>query len=295
MRHFPDVSALLKGMKNVGSEVLEVSGLCKRYSGFALENVSFSLKSGTITGFIGRNGAGKTTTLHCLLHLTHPDEGHVSFFGEEFAGHEAAIKNQIGYVSGGVSYYPRKPLKTITAVNRRFYSQWDDAVYLRCLEEFSLDERKTPTELSEGMKVKYALTLALSHHARLLILDEPTSGLDPVSREDLLELFLRLRRREDAAILFSTHITSDLDNCADRILYLRDGRLVADAALDEFTAGYWLLRTKERPESAIGPRENRTGWTALLAAGDAVPAGGETVAASLEDIMVHLEKGEWSE
>lgn len=273
-------------------DILEVAGLCKRYPQFVLENVSFDLRPGAITGFIGRNGAGKTTTLKSLLNLVHPDGGSIRFFGGDFAADELAVKNRIGYVPGGISYYPRKKLSAITAVNRRFYRDWDEEAYRRCLAQFNLSEEKTPAELSEGMKVKYALTLAMSHRARLLLLDEPTSGLDPVSREELLEDFLHLVRQEGVTILFSTHITSDLDKCADDILYIRHGRIAANSPLDEFVAGYRLVETVEKPEGTIGPRENRRGWTSLIPAGQEPPAGASVTPADLESVMVHLEQEE---
>jgi ABC-type histidine transport system ATPase subunit len=137
------------------------------------------------------------------------------------------IKEKIGFVSAGMTYYTRKKLKAITAVTKTFYPAWDDEAYRQYMSAFGLDEEKTPAELSNGMKIKYALALALSHGAELLILDEPTSGLDPVSREELVEVFLRLKD-EGKTVFFSTHITSDLEKCADRILFLQRGELKAD-------------------------------------------------------------------
>lgn len=276
----------------MSGSVLEISGLRKSYGTFALRDVSFALREGTITGFIGRNGAGKTTTLKCLLNLVHPDGGEIRFFGLEFAGNELDAKRRLGFVSGGVDFYPRKKLRTITEVTRRLYSDWDETAYQNLLRRFSLDEDKTPQQLSAGMKVKYALTLALSHRAKLLILDEPTSGLDPVSREELLELFLQLKE-EGATILFSTHITSDLDKCADDIIYIRDGAIAESGPLDEFISRYRLVRMTERPaDGVIGARPDRNGYTGLIRRSDPVPVGAQVSAANLEDIMVHLEKEE---
>ena len=206
--------------------VLQLEGLCKKYPAFALEDVSFSVEPGEIMGFIGRNGAGKTTTLKAALHLVHPDAGRVRFFGLDYGDHEAEIRRRIGCAAGGTVFYPRKRLGDIAAVTRTFYENWDDAAWRRCCDRFALDEGKRVQELSEGMKVKFSLALALSHRAELLLLDEPTSGLDPVSRAELLELFAALRA-EGTAILFSTHITTDLEECADRITYLRRGRVAA--------------------------------------------------------------------
>lgn len=222
------------------SEVLSVKGLTKRYPSFTLDDVSFDLRLGAITGFIGRNGAGKSTTFKCLLNLVHPDGGDIFFFGQPFSGNEFEAKQKLGFVLGGVDYYPTKKLKTITAVTRRFYPTWDEDAYRRYMAEFKLDENKTPRQLSEGMKVKYALTLALSHHASLLILDEPTSGLDPVSRDELTDIFTDLCEREGVTIFFSTHITSDLEKCAHDIIYIKDGKLVGAGSVADFRREYGM-------------------------------------------------------
>ena len=218
-------------------DILEIQGLTKRYEKFCLDHVSFTVGQGEIMGFIGRNGAGKTTTLKCLLNYVHPDDGTVTFFGERFPDAELDIKSRIGFVSGGVDYYLHKKLRAITDVTRRFYPSWDEEAYRRCLTQFNLDESKSPAQLSAGMKVKYNLALALSHHAELLILDEPTSGLDPVSRDELLDVFLGLSR-EGTSILFSTHITSDLDKCADRITYIHSGHIIASEESKQFVSAY---------------------------------------------------------
>ena len=213
--------------------VLEVQGLCKTYPGFRLDNVRFSVAPGSILGFIGRNGAGKTTTLKSLLHIVHPDAGEIRFFGLDLSAHEREIKQRIGYAGGAVDFYKRKPIRVLADVTRGFYENWDEAAYKRYMEAFSLDEGKTPAQLSEGMRVKLSLTLALSHRAELLILDEPTSGLDPVSREELLDAFTFLRDK-GVAILFSTHITSDLEKCADHISYISKGKLLASEGMQDF-------------------------------------------------------------
>ena len=213
--------------------VLEVQGLCKTYPGFQLRDVSFAVAPGSIMGFIGRNGAGKTTTLKSLLHIVHPDAGEIRFFGLDLNGHEGEIKQRVGFAGGAVDFYKRKPIRTLAAVTRSFYGNWDEAAYRRYLDAFSLDESKSPMQLSEGMRVKLNLTLALSHRAELLILDEPTSGLDPVSREELLDAFRFLKDR-GVAILFSTHITSDLEKCADHISYISKGKLLASEPMDAF-------------------------------------------------------------
>lgn len=275
--------------------VLSVRGLTKRYDKFALKDVSFDVYRGEIMGFIGRNGAGKTTTLKSLMNYLHPDAGEIDFFGKPMTGNEMEIKRRTGFVTGGVDYYMRRKLRAITDVTRGFYPNWDEAAYKRCIAAFSLDEDKTPAELSAGMKVKYNLALAMSHRAELLLLDEPTSGLDPVSRDDLLDVFLGLKR-EGVSILFSTHITSDLDKCADRITYIRAGEIQACCALEKLVNAYVVA---EIPEDAIGgipanlligAKPARRGFSALVRKSDAAKLNIATTPAALDDVIVHMEK-----
>ena len=217
---------------------LEVRNLSKHYPSFTLQNVSFSVPQGAVMGFIGRNGAGKSTTLKAILGLVHPDGGAVSFFGKSFAENEQFCKENIGVVLGGIDFYPKKKVKTITDVTRRFYRPWDEEKYRHYLRLFAIDEEKRVDQLSSGMKVKYLIALALSHNAELLILDEPTSGLDPVSRDDLTELFRALVADGTRSILFSTHITSDLEKCATHITYIRNGRVEASGEKTAFMASF---------------------------------------------------------
>ena len=206
-------------------KVLSIKGVNKEYPGFSLKNVSFDVAKGTIMGFVGRNGAGKSTTLKAILNMVHMSEGSVEFFGLDLKDHEREIKQRIGYTGGAVNYYKKKKIKDLISITKKFYENWDDEACERYLKLFSLDSNKMPSELSEGMKVKFSLVLALSHGAELLILDEPTSGLDPVSRDELLETFKHLKSK-GISILFSTHIISDLEKCADEITYIRDGIIV---------------------------------------------------------------------
>ena len=213
--------------------IAEVQGLVKKYPSFELKEASFSVEKGRITGFIGRNGAGKTTTIKAMLNLIHPDGGAVSFFGKPIIGNEAEIKKHIGYSTGTVNWYPRKKIRDIVGIVRRFYDTWDEEAYHRYLEMFELDESKTPRELSEGMKVKFNLLLALSHGAEVLILDEPTSGLDPFSRNELLDLFTELKK-DGVAVFFSTHIISDIEKCADDLVYISKGKILSAMSKEGF-------------------------------------------------------------
>ena len=246
--------------------LLKIERLCKRYPGFALEDVSFSLAAGRIMGLIGKNGAGKSTTLKATLNLVRPQSGSVTIFGQDFYRHEKECRQHVGVVFGGIDFYPLKRLSAITAVTRRFYADWDDAQYRTYLRRFALDESRKFKELSNGMKVKYLLALALSHHAGLLILDEPTSGLDPVSREELTRIFRHIVKTEGCAILFSTHITSDLDRCADDITYIQNGRVLQSADRETFLRSFDHLKTPE-----------------------------DTGPLTLEDIMLRTERSEWDD
>lgn len=246
--------------------VLRVQGLCKHYPGFALENVSFSLAPKHIMGLIGKNGAGKSTTLKSILNMVPLENGKIEIFQKDFYKYEKACKQQIGVVFGGIDFYPLKKLSAITAVTQKFYANWDQTQYQKYIKRFALDESKKFKELSNGMKVKYLLALALSHHAELLILDEPTSGLDPVSREELLHIFRQIVKNENCSILFSTHITSDLDKCADDITYIQNGRVLKSADKDTFLRSFEHLKTPED----MGPL-------------------------TLEEIMLRTERSEWDD
>ena len=225
--------------------ILSVRDLGKRYPGFALEDVGFSLAPRLIMGLIGKNGAGKSTLLKAVLNMIPADSGEVLMFQKDFRRHEKECRQRIGVVFGGIDFYPLKKLSAITSVTRKFYPGWDEARYREYVRRFALDERKRFKELSSGMKVKYLLALALSHRAELLILDEPTSGLDPVSRDELLDIFRQLVNNGSCSILFSTHITSDLDRCADDITYIQNGRVLKSAQKGEFLSSFEHLRTPE--------------------------------------------------
>ncbi len=205
-------------------------------------------------------------------------------------------KQKLGVAFGGVDYYPRARLSDIARVTRRFYEAWDETQYRALLQRFQLDEKKRVRELSQGMKVKFSLALALSHNAKLLLLDEPTGGLDPVSREELIELLQHIVEDGEHSILFSTHITSDLEKCADYITYIRGGRIAASTDLDSFKSEYRLVRgtraqlTEPLVQKFIGARKNAFGFTALAKAEDAAAMVGLEIApADLESIMIYFD------
>ncbi|MBQ8000196.1 MAG: ABC transporter ATP-binding protein [Ruminococcus sp.] len=277
--------------------ILKIDGLCKSFGTFALDNVSFCVEEGTVMGFIGRNGAGKTTTLKAVLGLVHPDAGVVEFTGKAVKDNELFVKQNIGVVLGGVDYYPTYKIKTIAKVTAKFYDNWDWALFDSYLEKFNLDKNKRIKDLSAGMKVKFALAMALSHGAKLLLLDEPTSGLDPVSRDEIIGIFIDLIADGQHSILFSTHIISDLEKCADYITYIQDGRIIESTDKESFAEEYRVVSggvlTPELEKKLIGVRKNSFGYEAMIKAedeADFVSAGANTQRIGLEDIMIHLER-----
>jgi ABC-2 type transport system ATP-binding protein len=278
-------------------EILSVSHLNKKYEKFQLKDVSFSMGQGRIMGFIGRNGAGKTTTMKSMLNLVHPESGSIRFFGLEMQDHEFEIKQRIACIFGAANYYTQSKVDSIASVYRHFYKSWDDAAYRGYLTRFELDPEKRIKQLSQGMSIKFALALALSHHAGLLILDEPTSGLDPVSRDELLSIFEDLVDQENVSILFSTHITSDLDKNADDITYIKDGQILASMEKDSFVDSYRLVEgpSQQLPEplkqKLIGVHERKGEFTGLLRKEHLADFQGLCVTpADLESIMVFTER-----
>ncbi|MDR0849469.1 MAG: ABC transporter ATP-binding protein [Propionibacteriaceae bacterium] len=277
--------------------LLTVEGLNKSYPAFSLKDVSFSLEPGYIMGFVGRNGSGKTTTLKAIMNLIHPQSGTITILGQDFRTHELDLKERIGFGLGDVPFYPKRTLAAITAVVARFYTTWDAGLYARLVRQFGLDVTKKVDQLSAGMKVKYSLALAMSHHAQLLILDEPTSGLDPVSRDDLLYMFRSIIESGEASILFSTHITSDLEKCADFITYIRDGSIVASRDKDSFVDAYRLVKgpksalTPNLRATLIGCRETSLGFTGLALTQDLPPSlpGIIVETPDIESVMVYHE------
>ncbi len=275
--------------------VLKVTKLVKQYPSFLLDNVNFEIERGRIVGLIGRNGAGKSTIIKSITNLI-SSSGEVEYFGADLRQNEAAVKQRIGYV-GNVDYYKQKKLKVIAKTVSMFYEKWDDGIFDGFMKRFSLDGDKKISELSEGMKVKFAITLALSHRAELLILDEPTSGLDPLSREEFCDIILELNRTLGVTVLFSTHITTDLMKIADDIIYIANGKIRFDGTLSSFLGGYKLVKLGSESDAnglpIIGLRREKSGFCGIIKASDMPLFDAKDFKiedATIDDIMVHLEK-----
>ncbi len=268
---------------------LRVENLKKRYPWFAL-NVGFSVEEGHICGLIGANGAGKSTTIKAILNLI-SSEGTVEAYGISLCKGERNAKEIIGYCAGGFRYYPRKSLSEIARAVSAFYRNWSETDFTKYLTQFNLDKNKRVAELSDGMKVKFSLALALSHGAKLLVLDEPTSGLDPLSREEFADLILSLVKEKRVTVLFSTHVTSDLTCLADDIVYIANGRVIADEPLSSLMQTYDIAEFDEEPDGEkglIGLKKGKNGYRALIKRGETT-ANARRRSATLDDIMIHLE------
>lgn len=218
--------------------ILEVKGLNKTFQNFSLQDVSFSLPEGCITGFIGINGAGKTSTLKSILGLTPKTSGEIRLFGMDMATNEKEMKERIGIVLDDGGFYDELRLSEMKNIVASAYKLWDESAYRAYLERFSLNPKQKINTLSKGMRMKYALALALSHKAELLIMDEPTSGLDPLIRSQVLDILKEFMVNGGRGVFFSTHITSDLDKIADMLIMIDTGRIIfqeeKDLLLDEY-------------------------------------------------------------
>ena len=210
--------------------LLELENVSKKYKRFQLQQVSFRIKPGNITGFVGINGSGKSTTIKIIADLIRKDSGTVKFFGIDRK--KQCFNEQIGYVMDSSYFYEKQTLRTVKNIISSAYQNWNESEYRHYMELFELEEKQKIQELSKGMKMKYALTLALSHNARLLIMDEPTSGLDPLIRKETMKVLEEFIADGTRSVLFSTHITSDLEKVANNILFIHGGKIIFDETLD---------------------------------------------------------------
>jgi ABC-2 type transport system ATP-binding protein len=281
---------------------IEIRGLAKEYRGFSLRDVSLSLPTGYIMGLVGPNGAGKTTVVKLILNLVRKKAGAIKVFGLDHLEHEAEIKARLGFVHETPCFYDDVPLRDIKSAVSLFYRRWDERLFLSLMREFELPLNKKFKKLSHGMKMKFSIALALSHDADLLIMDEPTSGLDPVFRRELLERLSGLMQDERKSILFSTHITADLERTADYITLINNGEIVLSLPKDDIRDRWGIVRGgKELLDGRVrhlfkGFRETSFGVEALASdVGEVRKALDPRAAidrASIEDIMVFLDKGD---
>lgn len=225
----------------MNEHLLELCEISKRFKAFSLENASFSLPGGMFMGLIGPNGAGKTTLVKAILGLVRLDAGEIRFKGRDLLKEGAALRQRIAYVPDEPKFTTGARLRTLKDVYASFFPAWNEARWKGLMADFGLDPAKKSKTLSLGQRTRFALTLAMSHDAELLVLDEPTTGLDPVFRRELLQRF-STTSDERRSILFSTHITSDLEVRADLVTLIRDGEVVFSQPRDVIRGTWGVVR-----------------------------------------------------
>lgn len=251
--------------------IIELKNINKSFRQFAIKDLSFSVKKGFVTGFIGANGAGKSTTIKLILNLMKPDSGTISLFGQSYENHEKEIKQRIGFVFDRNVFYEQLTLTEMKNIIKPAYIHWDDTLFQQYVDMFELPLKKKIKTFSKGMMMKASLAFALSHHAELIIMDEPTAGLDPIFRSELLEILREIMQDSEKAIFFSTHITTDLDKIVDYITFIHDGKLVFTKEYNQIEEQYAIVKgdasllDRDTEQEFVGVRKHKYGFEALTA------------------------------
>ena len=278
------------------NKALEINNLTSRIGDFSLRDVNFSIEKGTIMGFIGRNGSGKTTLIKTILNMIEKKSGEILFDGLPMLRNEETVKSKIGIVFDSLIYPLHfKPTK-IKRMISPFYETFDDEKFDELMKRFELDPNKRLSAYSKGMQMKFGVVMALCHNPELIILDEPTAGLDPIARADVLDLLLELMQNEEISILFSTHITSDLEKIADYITMIDNGKIVFSKCKDEMLDKYVLANiekeaiTDELKLELIGLKETAFGYQGLCPNNLNIKSieGVKTARPTIEDIMIYM-------
>ncbi len=278
--------------------ILEINGLCKAYEDFALKDINFSLPKGFIMGFVGENGSGKTTTIRAILNMARIDSGKISVFGMDSVKDTIAIKERLGVVFDSLYLAEHLNARQIEQQLKPFYKGWDSQEFFNRIKEFDLPDNKKIGDFSKGMKMKFMVAIALSHKAELIILDEPTSGLDPVARDELLDILAEYIEDENRGVLFSTHITADVERIADYVTILHNGKVWYTGTKDELTENYAVIKGAEEDlpaalkEKLIGFHAYRNGFDALIRTNDlaGIPDSLEYEKASIDEILIYIAK-----
>lgn len=220
---------------------VEIKNLTKDYGDFILDNISFSIPQGCIMGLIGENGAGKSSTINCIINEVEKTSGEILLWGEDHMEKEQLLKQNIGVILDECVFPVHFNLEQIEKIMRTTYRNWDSDCYFKYIKQFDLPRNKEIEEFSRGMKIKAAFAVALSHDAKLLILDEATSGLDPIVRDDILEMLMEYIQDENHSVLFSSHITADMEKIADYITFVHHGKKLFTLPKDELLEQYGML------------------------------------------------------
>ena len=271
---------------------IEARGLCKKYRGFALDNIDLMLPRGLVMGLIGENGAGKSTTIKTILGVVNRDGGEVKLLGRD--NNDMDARERIGVVLDDVGIPATLTANDVGKVMAGTYKNWDGEKYSQLLDKLSLPRKKPFSKLSRGMKMKMGIAAAMSHGAELLILDEATSGLDPVVREEVVEMLREFARDERCSVLISSHIVSDLEKLCDLVAFMHSGRMLLCEDKDAILDRYGILRCRREDidyvpkEAIVSARDGEYGIEAVV---DKTKAGGWDIgAASLEDIFIAMIK-----
>ena len=230
---------------------IEISHLSKKYDGFALQDISFTVPKGCIMGFIGQNGAGKTTTIRSILNMMPLDSGIIHVLGYDHEKEECKAKEHIGFVFDEMGFHKVLNATDLNKMFRNIYKNWDETAFFQNLERFGLPKKKAIGKFSRGMQMKLQIAVALSHQAKLLIMDEPTSGLDPVVRNEILDIFLEFVQNEEHTILLSSHITSDLERIADYITFIDQGKILLFGERISILEDHGMIKCKKEEVAKI--------------------------------------------
>lgn len=228
-------------------KILEVVKLRKEYKDFVLDNVSFSIEPKSIVGFIGTNGSVKSTTIKSILGLIHSKSEKIDYFGKDFFSHEKSIKNRLGIVLDEGYFYETLTIDQMKSIVAPVYDNWEEKVFYGLIDRFGLNRKQKISTLSKGMKMKFSIALALAHHAELIIMDEPTSGLDPLVRSELMDLLKEVVETEGCSILFSTHIISDLEKVADKVIFIDKGKIIFEKKKSDLINDYVKILNNDNP------------------------------------------------
>ena len=278
------------------SDNIRIQNLTKRFEGFALEGVSFGVPRGAVVGFIGENGAGKSTTIKSILGLIRPDGGSIEVFGKDVGSLTKEERGRLGAVLGDGKLPENLTAKDLDGVFRYIFARWDAAAFFAYLDRFALPRGKKIKDFSRGMRQKFALAVALSHGADVLVLDEPTAGLDPVARDEILDILYDFMQDERRSVLISSHIVSDLEKLCDYIAFIHRGRLVFFEEKDALYEKYAVLRApletlRSCADAVVAVHRGEFGAGALVLRAK-LPAGIPVERAGIEDIMLYFARGE---